>query len=61
MGDTFCIADCAAGPALWYANVVIPLERRHPNVAAYLDRLEKRPSLARVIEEAMPYQDLVAV
>jgi glutathione S-transferase len=60
-GDTFSLADCAAGPALWYANVVMPLERRHTNAAAYLDRLEKRPSLARVIKDAMPYQDLLAV
>jgi glutathione S-transferase len=61
MGDTFSIADCAAGPALWYANVVMPFERRHPNVAAYLDRLERRPSLERIINDATPYQDLLAV
>jgi glutathione S-transferase len=60
-GDTFSIADCAAGPALWYANVVMPLERRHPHTAVYLDRLEKRPSLARIVKDAMPYQDLLAV
>ena len=60
-GDTFSLADCAAGPALWYANVVMPFERRHPNAAAYLDRLEQRPSFARVIKDAMPYQDLLAV
>ncbi len=54
MGDGFGIADCAAAPALFYANLVAPLER-HANALAYLRRLEQRPSFARVIEEAKPY------
>jgi glutathione S-transferase len=58
-GDTFGIADCAAGPALWYASVVMPFGLNHPNVAAYLDRLQQRPSLARVLREAAPYSELL--
>jgi glutathione S-transferase len=55
MGDTFTLADCAAAPALFYANTVVPLGSEHRNTRAYLDRLMARPSFARVLEEAQPY------
>ena len=55
MGEAFSIADCAASPALFYANKVVPLSDSHKNLAAYLDRLTTRPSFARVIKEAEPY------
>jgi glutathione S-transferase len=55
MGDAFSMADCAAAPALFYANLVVPFGDSHKNVAAYFDRLMKRPSFARVVEEAKPY------
>jgi glutathione S-transferase len=55
MGEDFGIADCAAAPALFYANKVSPFGNAHRNVAAYLDRLQARPSFARVIKEAEPY------
>jgi glutathione S-transferase len=55
MGPEFGLADCAASPALYYANRVQPLGSEFPNVAAYLDRLMKRPSFARVLQEAQPY------
>jgi glutathione S-transferase len=54
-GEAFGLADCAAAPALFYANKVAPLGAAHPNVAAYLDRLLARPSFARVLQEAEPY------
>lgn len=54
-GDTFTLADCAASPALFYANEVQPFGESHKNIAAYFDRLMARPSFARVIEEAQPY------
>jgi glutathione S-transferase len=53
MGDAFTMVDCAA-PAMYYANLVLPLGEDRPNAAAYLERLKKRPSFARVIEEAQP-------
>ena len=56
MGDAFTMADCAAGPALYYANLVAPLGGAHPHVTAYLNRLAGRPSFARAIEEAGPYR-----
>jgi len=55
MGDTFGMADCAASPALHYANRVLPFGDAHVSIAAYLRRLESRPSFARVLREAEPY------
>ncbi|TJY65279.1 glutathione S-transferase family protein [Sinimarinibacterium sp. CAU 1509] len=55
MGETFTMADCAAAPALYYANVVQPFADSHPIAAAYLQRLSARPSYARVLAEAQPY------
>jgi glutathione S-transferase len=57
MGDQFTLADCAAAPALHYARRVLPMDD-HPRLAAYLERLEKRPSYARVLAEAQPYQGM---
>ena len=55
MGDAFTMADCAAAPALFYANVVMPFQESHKHAAAYLGRLMERPSFARVLKEAQPY------
>jgi len=55
MGDEFTMADCAAGPPLFYIDRLFPLAGSHKNVARYLGRLRDRPSYARVIEEAKPY------
>lgn len=54
-GEAFSLADCAAAPALFYADKVAPLGAAHPVVSAYLDRLLARPSFARVLQEAEPY------
>lgn len=59
VGDSYSMADCAASPALFYANLVIPLEEAHPHTAAYLLRLMQRPSFARVLREAQPYMHMV--
>jgi glutathione S-transferase len=59
-GSTFTLADCAASPALFYANKVEPFGA-HKNVADYLERLMDRPSFARVLREAQPYFDLFPV
>jgi glutathione S-transferase len=55
MGDAFTMADCAAAPALFYADKVMPFAAAHPRAAAYLRRLMHRPSFARVLAEAEPY------
>ena len=54
-GDTFTMADCAAAPALFYADKVAPLADKYPNAGAYLSRLTQRPSYARALREAEPY------
>ena len=58
IGDAFTMADCAAAPALFYANLVIPLGDTYRNAARYLGRLRERPSFARAIDEAKPYFNL---
>ena len=59
-GETFSMADCAAAPTLFYTDmVVMPLDVEFPNVAAYLERLTKRPSYARALKEAEPYLHMV--
>jgi glutathione S-transferase len=55
IGDAFSMADCAAAPALMYANMVMPFRDSHKHAASYLDRLMDRPSFARVVREAQPY------
>jgi glutathione S-transferase len=54
-GADFGLADCAALPALYYANKVQPLGQAYPAVSAYLERLTARRSVARVLAEAEPY------
>jgi glutathione S-transferase len=58
MGDEFTLADCAAGPPLFYIDKMTPLAGSYQNVAAYLARLKRRPSYARALEEAQPYLSL---
>jgi glutathione S-transferase len=57
-GDAFSLADCAAAPALFYADKVLPFRDRHAHLSAYFDRLLERPSYARALREAEPYMKL---
>lgn len=57
-GAAFTMADCAAAPALFYADMVCSYAPGHPAVAAYVQRLEARPSFQRTITEARPYLHL---
>jgi glutathione S-transferase len=57
-GDTFTMADCAAAPPLFYANMVEPFEA-YPNVKTYFGRLSERPSYKRALEEAKPYFHMI--
>jgi glutathione S-transferase len=57
-GEAFSVADCAAAPALFYANQVQPFMATRRHLAAYFTRLSARPSFARVLEEAKPYWSL---
>jgi glutathione S-transferase len=58
MGGAFTMADCAAAPAMYYANLVMPLAGTYTRAAAYLARLMDRPSFARAVAEAEPYRAL---
>jgi glutathione S-transferase len=55
IGDAFGMADCAAAPALFYADTLAPFAGSYDHLASYLDRLVARPAIARVLEEAQPY------
>jgi glutathione S-transferase len=54
-GRGFSMADCAAGPALFFAGAVQPFPAKFGHLRAYFDRLTDRPSFQRVLEEAKPY------
>ena len=55
-GDVFSLADCAAAPALFYADWTHPIGEAFSNVHAYRRRLLTRPSFARAVDEARPYR-----
>jgi glutathione S-transferase len=55
VAESFTMADCAAAPALFYASKVVPFGEGRTHLAAYFARLSRRPSFARVVEEAKPY------
>jgi glutathione S-transferase len=55
-GEDFSLADCAAAPALFYADWAHPIDNALVNVKAYRQRLLARPSFARAVDEARPYR-----
>jgi glutathione S-transferase len=58
-GPEFTLADCAAAPALFYARIVHRWdEQRLADLTGYYMELTARPSVARVIGEALEYRDL---
>jgi glutathione S-transferase len=57
-GADFTLADCAAAPALFYADWSHPIGDEFTNVKAYRRRLLARPSFARAVDEARPYRKL---
>jgi len=55
-GSGFSLADCAAAPALFYADWTHAIDPAFANVIAYRNRLLARPSFARAVDEARPYR-----
>jgi glutathione S-transferase len=55
-GEDFTLADCAAAPALFYADWTHPIPARHATLRAYRARLLAWPSFARAVEEARPFR-----
>jgi glutathione S-transferase len=55
-GSDFTLADCAAAPALFYADWTHRISDAFPVLHAYRARLLARPSFARAVEEARPFR-----
>ena len=55
-GDRFTLADCAAGPALFYADWVEKIGDCRPKLSAYRARLLAHPATSRCVEDARPYR-----
>ena len=55
-GETFTLADCAAAPALFYADWIEEIGERRPKLKAYRARLLAHPEVARAVEEARPFR-----
>ncbi|WP_295685766.1 glutathione S-transferase family protein [uncultured Nevskia sp.] len=55
-GEAFTLADCAAAPALFYADWVRPIDESFTHLRAYRKRLLARPSMARAVDEARPFR-----
>jgi glutathione S-transferase len=53
-GEAFTLADCAAAPPLFYAQKIAPFDDR-ADIVAYWQRLEKRASIRRVLDEVAPH------
>lgn len=56
MPDGFTLADCAAAPALFYADWVHDIPAELTNLRSYRARLLARPSVARAVDGARPYR-----
>ncbi|MDB5395904.1 MAG: Glutathione S-transferase [Rhodospirillales bacterium] len=56
VGDDFTLADCAAGPSLFYADWTHPIPEEFTTLLAYRKRLLARPSFARAVDEARPFR-----
>lgn len=55
-GDSFTLADCAAAPALFYADWVDEIGSGRPKLKAYRARLLAHPVVARIVDDARPYR-----
>ena len=55
-GADFTLADCAAAPALFYADWAHPIGDERVTLKAYRARLLARRSVARCVDDARPYR-----
>jgi glutathione S-transferase len=55
-GEEFTLADCAAAPALFYADWAHDIGAEFTELRAYRRRLMRRPSFARAVDEARPFR-----
>jgi glutathione S-transferase len=55
-GEAFSLADCGAGPFLFYADWTHAIDPAFARVHAYRARLMARPAFARAIDEGRPWR-----
>jgi glutathione S-transferase len=55
-GEAFTLADCGAGPFLFYADWTHAIDPAFARVHAYRARLMARPAFARAIDEGRPWR-----
>lgn len=55
-GERFTLADCAAAPALFYADWIERIGPDRPKLNAYRARLLAHPSVSRAVEQARPFR-----
>ena len=55
-GEQFTLADCAAAPALFYADWVERIGDRRPRLSRYRQRLLAQPAVSRAVEQARPFR-----
>jgi glutathione S-transferase len=55
-GAQFTLADCAAGPSLFYADWTHRISEKYSGLRGYRARLLGRPSFARAVEDARPFR-----
>ena len=55
-GEAFTLADCAAGPFLFYADWTHAIDPAFTHVHAYRKRLLARPAFARAVDEGRPFR-----
>ena len=56
-GAAFSLADCAAAPALFYADWIEEIGPQRPRLSAYRKRLLAHPSVKKSVEAARPYRN----
>jgi glutathione S-transferase len=56
LGERFTMADCAAAPALFYADWVERIGPERPKLNAYRARLLAHPAVSRAVEQARPFR-----
>ena len=56
-GDAFSLADCAAAPALFYADWVHQIDPdKFPRLKAWRTHLLSLPAIKRCVDDARPYR-----
>ena len=55
-GSTVTLVECAAAPALFYADWVLPIGDARPRLAAWRAWLLALPAVSRCVEDARPFR-----